>query len=93
MKYFLPPFTVEHINKQYKQLCKQLHPDKKGNQLHFVEMKAEKENLLEAIKKHIPTKKEKRKRIVKVKHERVFKYLHVHINAEELIDIFITKLL
>lgn len=93
MKYFLPPYTIENINAQYKNLCKRLHPDKNGDKNNFIEMKAEKENLILAIQKHTPVKKEKRKRIVKLKNERVYKYLHVHINAEELIEIFINKLL
>jgi len=70
MKFFAPPYTNENINKQFKILCKKLHPDRGGNNEDFIQMQIEKNALLEMLKKYsisIPKKKYKAKKIKKVR--------------------------
>lgn len=50
MKFFKPPLTKEHIEEQYKILCKKLHPDKGGNKEDFNKMIDEKILILEVLR-------------------------------------------
>lgn len=41
MKYFQPPYTLDNIDKQYKELAKILHPDKGGTTEDFQHLQRE----------------------------------------------------
>jgi len=94
MKYFEPPYTASNINKQFKKLCFQLHPDKNGNAGEFIKMKTEKENLIKAVEKFpAVVKPKKKKKVVKTVPIRYVKYFHVYIDANELINNFIRDIM
>jgi len=42
MKFFVPPFTRENIETQYRDLCKILHPDAGGSENDFKDLQSEK---------------------------------------------------
>lgn len=50
LKYILPPYTADNIEKQYKELAKILHPDKGGDKESFQELTREKTVALELAK-------------------------------------------
>ena len=50
MKWFNNPKTLEELKKQYKQLCKQHHPDKGGDLENMKEINGEFDRLFERLK-------------------------------------------
>jgi len=88
MKFFVPPFTDESIKKQFRELSKKLHPDKNGDSILFIEMQNEKNNLIDAINKHIPTPKKKKV----VKKSKKIKHIHIIVDGNEIINKFLKQL-
>lgn len=98
MQYFLLPYTKTSIQKQFRELSKKLHPDKKGgNETEFKKMVSEKDTILQAIDRinlQFPARKPKPKKKVPLKKKRAFKsvqmkykYLHIHLDADEFFNI------
>ncbi|MEI8136128.1 MAG: hypothetical protein WCH21_02270 [Bacteroidota bacterium] len=90
MKYFKPPFKKETINKEYKILCKKLHPDKGGNETEFKEMKTERDNLIKALQNYSPPIKKQTRPAAK---KTIPKKIIINIDGNKLIEMFIKKLL
>jgi ABC-type hemin transport system substrate-binding protein len=88
MKFFKKPYTTDSIQKQFRELSKILHPDKKGDAVLFIEMQNEKKNLLDAIKKHPPKKPIKKKVLKKVK----YKTIHIFVDGNDVIKQFIKQM-
>ena len=91
MLYFKLPYTDENIKKQFKDLAKILHPDKKGGSaVKFKQMIQEKETILNFLKLHNkePIKKEKKILIKKNTYIQI-----VRIDPEELINKILDRLL
>lgn len=98
MQYFILPYTKTNIQKQFRELSKRLHPDKKGgNETEFKKMVAERDQILQAIERvnlQFPERKPRKgkkapytKRTVAKTVQMRFKYLHVEVSADEFFDL------
>jgi DnaJ-class molecular chaperone len=89
MKFFVKPYTIESIKKQFRELSKKLHPDVNGDSVLFVEMQKEKDNLMDAINKHIPSITPKKKKVLKkVK----YKHIHIVVDGNDIMKQFFKQL-
>ena len=89
MKFFVQPYTIDSIQKQFRELSKRLHPDHNGDPNLFVEMKAEKDHLIDAIKKHMPVLPPKKKMVLK---KAKVKHIHIIVDGNDIMKQFIKQL-
>lgn len=93
--YFEPPYTLEHINKQYRKLSMKLHTDKGGDGNEFIMMKHEYDVLKKVISENkiigVPKGviKKVRRPIKKIP---VKKVVQINIDAVKLANQFFKQL-
>jgi curved DNA-binding protein CbpA len=94
IKYFVRPYGIKSLRKQYFDLSKRLHPDKGGSDEAFVEMKKEYEFLIENWKFLIPQNARHVKKVKPIKKKNTFaKNIIINIDIHgvakhELEDLF-----